>query len=66
MNTTNEAREHWLTMRLTTAERARLAAEARRRGVRVADVVREELGPILAGAVIEAAPAGAGAAMQAR
>ena len=66
MNQTNEAREHWLTVRLSDTERARLTAEARRRGVRVADVVRTELGPILAGAMGETAPAGAGAAMQAR
>lgn len=62
----NEVKQTWLTMRLTQAERARLTAEAARRGVKVADVVREELGPILAGAVMDAAPAGAGAALQTR
>jgi len=65
MNGKNETREVWLTLRLTAAERARLAEVARQRGVKVAAVVREELGPLLAG-VIEAAPAGAGQAMQTR
>lgn len=65
MNSKNETREVWLTLRLTAAERARLAEHAQRRGVKVSDVVRQELGPLLAG-MIEAAPAGAGQAMQAR
>ena len=63
MNSKNETREVWLTLRLTAAERARLAEHAQRRGVKVSEVVRQELGPLLAG-MIEAAPAGAGQAMQ--
>ena len=65
MNGKDETRDVWLTLRLTEAERARLAEHAQRRGVKVSAVVREELGPLLAG-VIEAAPAGAGQAMAVR
>lgn len=61
MSADSKAREKWLTMRLTEAERARLAETARLRGVRVADVVRQSLGPILAGEIeAQTAPAGAG------
>jgi len=65
MDADSKVREVWLTLRLTHAERARLAEHAQRCGVKVSDVVRGELGPILAG-VIEAqtTPASVGQAMR--
>jgi len=65
MNTKTETRETWLTLRISREEQARLAEVARQQGVKVADVVREGLRPILAG-TLEAAPAGAGQAMMTR
>jgi len=67
MSADNEMRGVWLTLRLTQVERARLAKHAQRRGVKVSEVVRAELGPILAGVIeTQTAPAGAGQAMPTR
>ena len=61
MDTDNKVRKVWLTLRVTQDERARLAEHAQRRGVKVSDVVRGEIGPILAGVIeTQIAPAGTG------
>ena len=59
-------REHWLTLRVSDTEAARVAEHAVACGVKAAVILREYLAPILQGDAQDRPPVDAGQVMQVR